>query len=414
MGSGQSKPSVDDTEKENSKFNELFHEKMNYYELLGVEKSVSNSELKVAYKKMALKLHPDRNFDNIDEATALFAKVQAAYDILSDPQERAWYDSHGLVKDNYGSDSENESEGAPNNVTTTHDLQAYFDPLIYYNTSDDFNSMFDVIGNLFYQLATEELVALYGTVEGQNYDLYPPFGDSKSDWKTTAKKFYDTWLGFSTNKTFDWHNIYRVSDESDRKTRRAMESANQKARQSAKKEFNDTVRALAALVKKRDPRYKAHSKVTGGMKSKNAKSNTKAAEMQAAKARKINFANKQGYEEQNWETVANGNFDEFLSEEELYQKNKIQKKSIDRRRKIRSGEQLSSTDELGSSSESDIVEFFECVICKKTFKTQNQLAEHEKSKKHIKAFQKLKWQMKKEGINIELQNSEESEAEQYE
>jgi DnaJ family protein A protein 5 len=409
MGSGQSKPSVDDTENKKSNLGDNFHETMNYYELLGVEKTASDQELKKVYKKLALKLHPDRNFDNIDEATALFAKVQAAYDVLIDPQERAWYDSHGLMKGIQESDDDENCAETPDNVTTTNDLQAYFDPLIYYDTTDRPDSMFDVISKLFHQLAREELVALYGTVEEQNFDLYPSFGDSTSDWNTVTKKFYDAWLGFSTNKTFDWHDIYRVSEASDRKTKRSMENENQKARLSAKTEFNDTVRALAAFVKKRDPRYKVHSKVMGGMKSKNTKSNTKAAEMQAAKARKINLAKKQEYEEQKWEKAVEEVFEEFMSEEELERHNKKKEKLIDRRKKVRSGEEISSDEE--SNSDADTIEFYECVICKKIFKTQKQFAEHEKSKKHIKTFNKLRWQMKKEGIDIELENSKESEAE---
>lgn len=46
-----------------------------------------NLRLKKAYKKKALELHPDRNFQNEEKATKLFAEVQAAYEILSDPQE---------------------------------------------------------------------------------------------------------------------------------------------------------------------------------------------------------------------------------------------------------------------------------------------------------------------------------------
>ena len=50
--------------------------------------------IKKAYRKKALVLHPDRNYGNVDEATKLFAEIQSAYEVLADPQERAWYDSH--------------------------------------------------------------------------------------------------------------------------------------------------------------------------------------------------------------------------------------------------------------------------------------------------------------------------------
>lgn len=65
-----------------------------YYELLGVETHASDLELKKAYRKKALQYHPDKNPDNVEEATQKFAVIRAAYEVLSDPQERAWYDSH--------------------------------------------------------------------------------------------------------------------------------------------------------------------------------------------------------------------------------------------------------------------------------------------------------------------------------
>src|SRR5271156_5606933 len=68
--------------------------KTDYYELLGVDRQASEDEIKKAYRRKALELHPDRNFGNVENATKLFAEIQSAYDVLSDPQERAWYDSH--------------------------------------------------------------------------------------------------------------------------------------------------------------------------------------------------------------------------------------------------------------------------------------------------------------------------------
>src|SRR5271155_4488774 len=68
--------------------------KTDYYELLGVDRQASEDEIKKAYRRKALELHPDRNYGNVESATKLFAEIQSAYEVLSDPQERAWYDSH--------------------------------------------------------------------------------------------------------------------------------------------------------------------------------------------------------------------------------------------------------------------------------------------------------------------------------
>ncbi|PID45747.1 MAG: molecular chaperone DnaJ [Proteobacteria bacterium] len=68
--------------------------KQDYYDALGVNKNASESELKKAYKRMAMKYHPDRNVDNPD-AEAKFKAVKEAYEVLNDPQKRAAYDQFG-------------------------------------------------------------------------------------------------------------------------------------------------------------------------------------------------------------------------------------------------------------------------------------------------------------------------------
>lgn len=68
--------------------------KRDYYEVLGASKTASKAELKKAYRKVAMKYHPDRNQDDPD-AEAHFKEVQEAYSVLRDEQKRAAYDQFG-------------------------------------------------------------------------------------------------------------------------------------------------------------------------------------------------------------------------------------------------------------------------------------------------------------------------------
>ena len=61
-----------------------------YYKILGVERSASADEIKRAYKKVAIKYHPDRNPGN-KEAEEKFKQAAEAYDVLRDPDKRARY-----------------------------------------------------------------------------------------------------------------------------------------------------------------------------------------------------------------------------------------------------------------------------------------------------------------------------------
>ncbi len=68
--------------------------KRDYYEVLGVNRDAGDDEIKKAYRKLAMKFHPDRNPDN-KEAEEKFKEAKEAYEMLSDPQKKAAYDRYG-------------------------------------------------------------------------------------------------------------------------------------------------------------------------------------------------------------------------------------------------------------------------------------------------------------------------------
>ena len=69
--------------------------KRDYYEVLGVAKNASPDDIKRAYRRMAIKYHPDKNPDNKKEAEAKFKECAEAYEVLSDHEKRQRYDQFG-------------------------------------------------------------------------------------------------------------------------------------------------------------------------------------------------------------------------------------------------------------------------------------------------------------------------------
>src|SRR5664280_1513299 len=68
--------------------------KKDFYEVLGLEKGASEDQIKKAFRKLAIKYHPDKNQGD-KEAEEKFKEINEAYQVLSDPQKKAQYDQYG-------------------------------------------------------------------------------------------------------------------------------------------------------------------------------------------------------------------------------------------------------------------------------------------------------------------------------
>jgi len=66
-----------------------------YYEVLGIPETATDSEIKKAYRKEALRWHPDKNQDRLEEANERFKLIAEAYEVLKDPEQRAIYNKYG-------------------------------------------------------------------------------------------------------------------------------------------------------------------------------------------------------------------------------------------------------------------------------------------------------------------------------
>ncbi|KAM0710213.1 hypothetical protein Q7P35_002575 [Cladosporium inversicolor] len=339
--------------------------KTSYYELLGVERTATEDELKKAYRKKALLLHPDKNRGDEERATKTFAEVQAAYEVLSDPQERAWYDSHetSILRGDSGA-----GEDIPTyqnvRMTTADDLARL---VRKFNSNVEFtdspSGFFGFVRETFEQLAMEEEVAAQW--EDVDVRAYPTFGHKDDTHDDVVKQFYSAWAGFATVKTFAWRDKYKLSEAPDRRIRRLMEKENNAERQDGIREFNEAVRVLVAFIRKRDPRYTPNTQ----SEEDRQKALRDAATAQRARARAANEAKIAEAETNEWDK-----FREVSEEEE-------------------------------SEEEEPEQQIIECVACDKEFKSERQYEAHEKSKKHQKAVQALQRKMKKDNAKLDLDSA---------
>ena len=338
--------------------------KTSYYELLGVQRQASEDEIKKAYRRKALELHPDRNYGNEETATSTFAEIQTAYEILSDPQERAWYDSHesAILRGDDGTGEDNVPTYSNIRLTTADDLARL---VRKFNSNVEFtdspSGFFGFVRETFEQLVKEEDAAANWD-GGELYD-YPSFGHKDDKYDDVVKRFYSAWSSFATIKSFAWRDKWKLSEAPDRWYRRRMEKENKDLRQEGVKEFNEAVRSFVAFVRKRDPRYVPSTQ----SEEERQKILRDAAASQAARARAANQA-KLSSKIPEWTQVREPN-----------------------------------PEDLEESEEEEVEqEVFECVACSKTFKSEKSWEAHERSKKHQKAVYALQKKMRKDNAHLDL------------
>ena len=240
---------------------EAGHTKTDYYELLGVDRQATEDEIKKAYRRKALELHPDRNYGNVESATQLFAEIQSAYEVLSDPQERAWYDSHRdvLLRGEQGGRGTAAEFSYNIRMTTAGEVLKF---MMKFSSRMEFtdspSGFYGGLHDFFKQLAREEEIACQW--EEVQPAEYPEFGHKDDDYEAVVRPFYASWNGFATRKSYSWKDVYRLSEAPDRRVRRLMERENKRHREEAIQEYNDAVRSLIAFVRKRDSRYQENQK----------------------------------------------------------------------------------------------------------------------------------------------------------
>lgn len=348
-----------------------------HYELLGVRRDCTDDDLKKAYRKLALKWHPDKNLDNAEEAAEQFKLIQAAYDVLGDPQERAWYDNHRDALLKGGVDGEYQDDSL--------DLVQYFTVTCYSGYNDDEKGFYAVYRRVFEMIVKEEMESKINMDEEEEY---PTFGESQSDYDTVVHPFYAYWQSFCTVKNFAWKEEYDTRQASNRWEKRAMEKENKKTRDKARKERNELVRELVAFVRKRDKRVQAHRKLVEEQNAEKAKKVEELRRQQKIQNAKL----AEQYKEQSW--MAMSELEKELQQMEAQYDKEFGDGSEDYEEETDDQQNGKVSDE--GDEEEELYDDLYCPACDKACKTDKAMKNHEKSKKHREMVALLRQQLEAE------------------
>ncbi|XP_071575234.1 dnaJ homolog subfamily C member 21 [Temnothorax nylanderi] len=328
-----------------------------YYEVLGVARDDTDDDIKKAYRKLALKWHPDKNLDSPDEAKEQFQLVQQAWEILSDPHERAWYDNHreAILKGGIGEDYKDDSIN----------LFPYFSLSCFKGYGDDEKGFYTVYRKVFEQLAAEDTEF---AEDGDSDEEVPGFGDSQSSYEDAVGDFYAYWQSYSTKRSYAWVDRYDIREIRNRQIIRIAKKENKKVRDKAKRERNELVRNLVAFVRKRDKRVQVYAAKLAERARENFRKAEERRKEQLLERQRL--LRDQSQAESEWSKFSNM---------------EAQLKNIEANLTAEFG-----IDDRKVTTRNSNPDAFYCIACDKIFQTHKAFANHEISKKHKENVSALK------------------------
>ncbi|CAN7086327.1 hypothetical protein Bca4012_100600 [Brassica carinata] len=231
---------------------------------------------------------------------------------------------------------------------TVPNLLPFFSTKVYSGYSDTWKGFYKVYSDVFNSVYLNEVN--FARKLGLRMEAPPVIGSLESPY-AQVKEFYSYWLGFRTVMDFSWVDEFDVMAEPDGVIRKKMKEENDKVRKKAKREYNESVRSLAAFVKKLDKR------VVDMMVMKRIEMEVKKVEERERKENvvKERLERAMNYKEPDWAKGEDGGF---------------------------------SVVEEDDSDDDGMVLY--CIVCSKNFKTEKQWKNHEQSKKHKEIVAELR------------------------
>jgi DnaJ family protein A protein 5 len=344
-----------------------------HYEVLGVSQTATDDELKKAYRKLALQWHPDKNPDQVVEAKKQFLEIQAAYEVLTDPRERAWYDAHRdvMIENGFGNDYQDD----------TINIFPFFTASCYQGYNNSENGFYTVYNKVFKDIAEQDLKA-----SNDKKIEIPEFGNSESDYEEVVGPFYTYWSNYCTLRSYVWKEEHDTREALDRRVRRLMEQENKKKRDKAKKERNEEVRELVAFVKKRDKRIQHRKNYLEEQAAQKKKADTERRNRE--KQKKLEELAQ--YKESQWMSFAE--FEKQLDDLDKTVQDNFSKSNLN--------------DDNDNGDSSDEANELYCVACNKSFKSDKAFLNHENSRKHKEFVYLMKAHIQQENEELLLNDSE--------
>ncbi|CAL8082670.1 unnamed protein product [Calicophoron daubneyi] len=377
-----------------------------YYEVLGVSQNAESSELKKAYYKMSLQWHPDKTAAGSEDTTGIFQQIQEAYRVLSDPQERAWYDSHRA--EILRGDGRKTQVGAASNYEEERiDVFQFFTRSCFRDFDDGPKGFYTVYRKVFEDIAEEEKRAgAFDQTQSESSssdesrtDLensldepsaacskksrsYPTFGQEDSSYSEVVSAFYNFWENFQTKKTYTWVEKYDTRCADSRVERRAMESENRKLRNAARRKRTEEIRQLVAFVRKRDKRVAAErERINAANREAQLRSQNLAKQAREREATRL-------AEDWNEQLAFGGLATQWVEDFEAELSRMEAELDGQKPQQDLKNEDVSQSDDSAAGDQPDTDLY--CVACDKSFASVKAKENHTASKKHKKQAELLR------------------------